>query len=429
MFHSAIPRNGGIAFFLLQVQRGKARQCIFPLRNRDAQNTPGEDAHMNIRTQLQKKKKRNFLLLSAASPHHGLQCLSLHCEKDSWDILGYQLMPYPQRIRDLHAAIVEEDTPSSFLETLAHLDKLLSQFYVDCSRELMGTIPRTYHKFHLGILHRLAIWNGTIRGPEPSAWDLSSGDPQLLADEFKVPIMTGFARRHILAGGEGLLPILAGNMRIADRTRGPLAVFLNLGKLAHLTVVDRPNRRVIMAENIGPGTLLLDAVANEAGHEQAFDRDGAGASKGKVDEECLSQLSTKKGIARWLVGEEQSRMVYEILATPRLRSLQLNDKLATVSALTARLLSSAYWESCRNVEKPAAVWVSGGGAHNLALLDFLGRYFSPVPMQTIDAIGVPVDALVPVALGLSIDAWIGNYAAHRAVRDRMPTGRPGRWVV
>jgi 1,6-anhydro-N-acetylmuramate kinase len=57
------------------------------------------------------------------------------------------------------------------------------------------------------------------------------------------------------------------------------------------------------------------------------------------------------------------------------------------------------------VENPGTIWVSGGGANNLTLLDFLSTYFAPLPVRRIDEMGVPAEFFVPLALGLTVDAF------------------------
>jgi anhydro-N-acetylmuramic acid kinase len=313
---------------------------------------------------------------------------------------------------------------SDCLGNLAWLDRRVSHFFAECLSILLAQLPRTQAKPDLVVLNRLNLWTGTLRDQGNKLWGIDLGDPQVVATHLKLPVLTDFVRHDILRGGVGIPPTLAGDLKLARRIDG-VAVFLNLGVSAHLTVVEPNARRPLVAEDIGPGTSLINIVARHAGCKEGFDRDGEGAGSGTANAECLERLVESDWLQK-MAQHRPAEYAPSLIGRTCLAHLSDLDRLATVTALTARQIAGAYKQLYSLKGKPRAVWVSGGGAKNRALMEYLAGYFSPVDVKNVGELGIPPDSRIPLSLGLTVLAYldgdgVGSDAA--STDDEVPLGK------
>ena len=133
-------------------------------------------------------------------------------------------------------------------------------------------------------LHGQTVWHE----PPLVSWQL--GEPAVLAERFGRPVVNNFRSRDVAAGGQGAPLVPAADVLLFGATDGP-RVLLNIGGMANVTYV---GRRAIddgaMAFDTGPGTVLVDAVARLVDPALPYDRDGALASRGAVNEAEVTRL-------------------------------------------------------------------------------------------------------------------------------------------
>ncbi|MGP1309013.1 MAG: anhydro-N-acetylmuramic acid kinase, partial [Phycisphaerales bacterium] len=128
---------------------------------------------------------------------------------------------------------------------------------------------------------------------------------------------------------------------------------------------------------------LLNAAARLALHEP-FDRGGAAAQRGspsgRAVESFAAALDTQRAAGRSLgSGDELAGML-----RTHGEGLAPNDLLASVCAAVARVIAGAVREHA-----PDAVYLAGGSALNGALAAALRADLSPIPVEPLDALGVP----------------------------------------
>ena len=82
------------------------------------------------------------------------------------------------------------------------------------------------------------------------------------------------------------------------------------------------------------------------------------------------------------------------------------DKLATITAFTARTAYEFFRAEYKDDTPPEAIILSGGGANNAALIKCLTTYFVHTPLITIEDLGIPLEMRVPFAMGLTVDAYL-----------------------
>ncbi len=372
-----------------------------------------------------KKKRRRIIVLSAASVHTGMQCLYIDVQKTAWRIIDYQCIPYPQK---LNAALTgAEQNSSGQIAKLALIDRLFSTFFIECTNTLLQPLPRAERKPDLFVLNRMQLWKKAPEGLADSIWNYSPGDPQPLAGAFKIPVIYDFVRNDILRGGVGSLPLQAGDCILA-RQAGPIAAFINIGLSSRLTLIDNERSTTLVDSDTGPGACLINRAAKEAGCESGFDRDGSAAARGEVNTDCLEALANNEWFGIRDKKEASLEMMSSLYNEQCLRTLSPIDRLATVTALTARTISNYYYAQSVPDPKPAAFYCSGGGANNLLLMEFLSAYFSPTPVKSVEELGIPAEGRIPLSLGLTVQLALENQHARRIGNPKASGAPLGKWI-
>jgi anhydro-N-acetylmuramic acid kinase len=220
------------------------------------------------------------------------------------------------------------------------------------------------------ILHRPA---------ERRTWQI--GDGALLARRLGVEVVADFRSADVAAGGEGapLAPLF--HAALAAPLPKPLAV-LNIGGVANVTWIGEGE--AMLAFDTGPGNALIDDWVGRHTGAKA-DIEGALARAGQPSATHL---------ARFLENPFFDQPPPKSLDRDDFREfipegLSLEDGAATLTEMTAAAVEAG----SRHFPAPARRWlVTGGGRHNPALMDALGRHLG-VPVRPVEAVGWDGDAL------------------------------------
>jgi anhydro-N-acetylmuramic acid kinase len=353
-----------------------------------------------------KIKHRRILAISAGGEGSGIHCLYYTNHNDGWEIISRTVVPYSGRM----ASLIESCSRQALLVAdLAWLDGKITQLCIEGAKNVLAAAPRALRKPHLVAFNQLTIFKGLTGENAPiQRWNLSLGDPQLLADTLELPVFSDFLRFHFYTKGAGMSPFLAGDMLMAGRFTGT-ALFLNIGLLSHMTVLDCARGRCLLDSDTGPGTCLINRCAREINLPEGFDRDGERAAAGSVDVPALDALATSPWFLTAAPKEASIELFDPLLQKSGVMTLSPDDKLATITALTARTAYDFFRTELKDEPMPEAIVISGGGANNSALIGYFASYFSHVPIMTSEELGIPFEMRMPLAMGLTVDAFLrGN---------------------
>ncbi len=226
---------------------------------------------------------------------------------------------------------------------------------------------------------------------------LQLGDPSTIAEHTGVRVVADFRRRDVAAGGHGapLLPGLhAALLHSADEDRA----VLNLGGIANLTLL--PAHGDVRGFDTGPANGLMDAWCLRHRGE-AFDRDGAFAREGKVDDALLSRLLDDPWFAApppKSTGRDQFHLPW--VASKFAGCESPADVQATLLALTVRTIVDALHASQPQTKRVIAC---GGGVHNPVLMTALADALPGCIVESTDAHGIDPDFVE--AMGF---AWLAR---------------------
>jgi anhydro-N-acetylmuramic acid kinase len=321
------------------------------------------------------------------------------------DILAFKTYDYtPEMKEELFQLFTPE---SSTVDRITHMNFLLGELFAEAALRLMvdhdidpGGVDAIGS--HGQTIHHLPRLRGAHGFKVRST--LQIGEPAIIAERTGVPVVADFRKADVAGGGEGapLTPYLDYILhRSPDRSR----VLQNIGGIANLTYLPAgAELGDVVAFDTGPGNMVIDAVARRLASEP-FDRDGGLAEKGEADRELLEiflghsyfAMSPPKTTGREEFGEPYAS---EFMRRCRERGLRLEDTLATATALTVESMARAYEELLPEGAVIDEVYLSGGGARNLFLVESLRGRLEPVPVGLSDDLGIPGDAKEAVLMAV-----------------------------
>jgi anhydro-N-acetylmuramic acid kinase len=277
-------------------------------------------------------------------------------------------LPYPQEFRERLRAVLGGEGP------VGEVEEELTRLHAEAVEHFLCENPRTEVDlvgFHgHTILHRPA---------ERRTWQI--GDGALLARRLGLDVVADFRSADVAAGGQGapLAPLY--HAALAAALPKPIAV-LNIGGVANVTWIGGPEE--ILAFDTGPGNALVDDwVRRHTG--AAADLDGALSRAGAVSAAHVENFLTNPFFDRPPPKSLDRDDFREALPT----GLSLEDGAATLTEMTAAAIAAG----TRHFPAPVARWlVTGGGRHNPALMEALGRCFH-LAVGSVEAVGWHGDAL------------------------------------
>jgi len=202
-----------------------------------------------------------------------------------------------------------------------------------------------------------------------------------------VDVVCDFRSNDVKQGGQGAPLVPLYHQAVATKLTKPLAI-LNLGGVANISWLGHENE--LLAFDTGPGNALLDDyISLHLGEKQ--DTGGKLSLSGNVDQGSLITLLEHP---YFLKKAPKSLDRNEFDWTPVSR-LSIADGATTLCAFTAEAVA----RSIQIIPEPPEIWlVTGGGRHNLAMMQELKNRLD-APVKSVDDIGWKGDFLEAQAFG------------------------------
>jgi len=288
----------------------------------------------------------------------------------------------------LHVAAAETVAP----ERMLRLDQALGECYAATVLELLAGAGCAPQEVDAIGMHGQTVRHVPRAEGAGQALTLQLGSAAVLAERTGIAVVSDFRSRDTAAGGEGA-PLVPRVDWWLFRSPRESRVLLNLGGMANVTYLPRGGEvGDLVGFDTGPGNVLLDALVAIMSPGESFDEGGRRAGRGRVADALLEELIQDPFFAQpppRSTGRERFGASYATALRGRGLALGLSDDdlLATAVALTAESVARGVREHLlpRGVD---AVYASGGGVRNATLMQALADRLRPVPISSIDALGV-----------------------------------------
>lgn len=204
-----------------------------------------------------------------------------------------------------------------------------------------------------------------------------------LAARLRIRVAFDFRAADVAQGGQGapLAPVFHRALATAAGFVEPV-IFVNIGGVANLTFV-APGQEPVACDT-GPGNALIDDLMLKR-RGLPFDRDGATAFAGKVDQAALDKLLAD----RFFTLPPPKSLDRNDFSAAAVESLETKDAAATLTAFTAAAIARALPHLPAS---PSHAIICGGGARNKALMRELAERL-PCPAVPAEAFGWSSEAI------------------------------------
>lgn len=218
----------------------------------------------------------------------------------------------------------------------------------------------------------------TIRHRPEHGFTLQIGDPNIITEITKIPVISDFRRRDMAAGGQGAPLVPAFHQAIFQHS-SIHRVILNLGGIANVSLLPAGRPEDVYGFDTGPANILMDAWCERyTGHP--YDENGNWAAYGHPIRGLLERLQAHEYFSKEppkSTGREDFNIDWldDQLADWRNDELEYDELedtpenvQATLLKLTTRAIKKAIYRSDLDTGE---VYVCGGGAYNSHLLEQL----------------------------------------------------------
>jgi anhydro-N-acetylmuramic acid kinase len=324
--------------------------------------------------------------------------------RGSWyafSLLRSRTVPFAPPLRERLLAALPPNEPSP--RAVALLDAELGRAFGEAVREVTDISVPDYTASH-GL---------TLYHDGASHTSVQIGDPFVMRDRIGATVITDFRRGDCAAGGQGapLVPYVDALLFTSDHEE---TIALNIGGIANLTIVPAgapPGE--VRAWDCGPGNMLIDAFVRErTGGVEQCDRDGQYARAGRVHATLLEGMLADPYFAKAppkSTGREYFGAAFLARHRGDIDALSVEDGCAVLSALTVACVAR---DILMYASENARVVISGGGAHNVALTEPLGKRLGRRRLQPIDELGINGDMKEAIAFAvLGYETLRGRAAA------------------
>lgn len=340
-------------------------------------------------------------------------------------LIASTTVPYPTSVRQELFALFEQHPP--VLKRLTILHRVIGELFAEAAHLVCQKAGIPLASLFVIGSHGQTVWHQPEPDPSlplavPST--LQIGSPAVIALRTGVPVVSDFRQADIAAGGQGA-PLVPYFDWVTLRDTARARAVQNIGGIANVTYLP-PGGGLdnVLAFDTGPGTMVIDGLVQLLTDGTArFDRDGALAAAGRVDERLLAQLledpylqcPPPKTTGRERYGLPfaqrlltQAGVPVGVLADPT-SSVAMRqhacDLVATATAFTAHSIALAYRRWLPPVDE---IILCGGGSRNPVLVDHLRDLLSPVTVRLADEFGIDADAKEAMAFALlAHDACFG----------------------
>jgi anhydro-N-acetylmuramic acid kinase len=325
---------------------------------------------------------------------------------------------YPNALRNVVLRVMEGGPMSA--GDMSRLNWRLGQLYADA-------VQTTATKFRVRLdlvgchgqtVHHEPNARRTYGAPVRSTWQL--GEPAVLAERLRCPVISDLRPADLAAGGQGapLVPMLDLCLFRSPRVS---RVLQNVGGIGNLTALPTACATdQVLAFDTGPGNMVIDGCMT-ALFDKKYDRGGAVARRGLVLQEVVDRVLREKYFAATppkSCGREEFGAAFceRFIAMCREAGGSDADCVATATGLTVASVLDGYKRfvmphleaNAKGGVGPGRVefCVAGGGVKNRTLMAMFREGFRElgVRVRPLSELGVPAQAKEAMAFALLV--WL-----------------------
>ncbi|MCS7076081.1 MAG: anhydro-N-acetylmuramic acid kinase [Bacteroidia bacterium] len=221
------------------------------------------------------------------------------------------------------------------------------------------------------IIDFVASHGHTVLHNPKQGYTLQIGNPADIAAIIGVPVVADFRRLDVALKGNGAPLVPCGEKYLFNSIKYP--IFLNLGGIANFSFHPQYSKEVIASDLVFVNIAINDLT--QQFFNTTYDKNGHIAQQGKIISELFQELeqwhfllqSPPKSLGR----EQYEKEIKPILES--YFSFEIENVLHTYYHFVAKTIAKSIKELTK-VDLGQQVFVTGGGAHNVFLMDCIQNY-------------------------------------------------------
>lgn len=383
--------------------------------------------HIQALAEMAARPYRNIIGLMSGTSLDGLDIaycrLYDYGKETKVEVLAFATMPYASDTKDKIKQVFAQDRVD--LPYLALLNEWIGTYHGQLVNEFVATNNIDKNQIDIIASHGQTVMHVPKHRhayKDMANATLQIGDGDHLAYQTGIITMSDFRQKHIAAGGEGA-PLAVYGDYLMFTEKGENRVMLNIGGISNFTYLpSNGDATMVFVTDTGPGNTLMDAYMKKYFNTN-FDQDGQVASQGMVQPELLKSILNHPFFALELPKTTGPELFNLSLVEQALRDsncLHINhfDIMATLNKLTAVTIANAI--KIGLPKQDLQIFVSGGGAHNVLLMDNLQSELPEYNFQRIDSLGLNGDAKEAVLFALLANECIGGKTVEFNIQNKIP---------
>ena len=366
--------------------------------------------------QLTQKREKKVIGLMSGTSVDGVDAALVeirgHGLETQVELLAFHPHPFEATVRDRIFDLFQPET--SRVDEICQMNFLIGEVFADAALSVIYDAKLEVGEIDLIGSHGQTVYHlPPQRGAQYIPSTLQLGESAVIAYRTGIPTIANFRVADLAAGGQGapLVPYVDFLLfRQTDRT----VALQNIGGISNVTLIPAGAAGSdVLASDTGPGNMIIDSVMEIlTDGEEKYDNAGQLAAQGSVCESLLEEwlehpfISARppKTTGREAFGRQFADQAIQQAQNQNLASA---DLVATLTAFAAQTIFDYYRRFLFPHSSVDAIYISGGGSHNLTLMQHLKTLFQPIPLLPIDSIGVSSDAKEAIAF-----AVLANEAVH-----------------
>ncbi|MGV3585369.1 MAG: anhydro-N-acetylmuramic acid kinase [Adhaeribacter sp.] len=385
--------------------------------------------------QISKKNKRVIIGLMSGTSLDGLDIALCAVEGSGLNtqlkLLQFNTVPYADELKQNIKNIFSKRQVD--LEQVCILNAYLGSFHADLILETLQQWNIRPAEVDLIASHGQTIYHAPAALHGLPGWPnatLQIGDGDHLAVKTGIITVSDFRQKHIAAGGEGAPLAVYGDYLLFSQ-KGQDRIMLNIGGIANFTYLlgDLDAKRVFSTD-VGPGNTIMDAYMQHQFRNTYYDKDGELAASGTYNQELVAALLNNEFFRQSFpktTGPELFNLEYLKTAqrTANCQDLSAADVMASLNRFSAVGIATAIQRTIK--AGTGAIFMSGGGMHNLLLRQNLQELLPQFSLSPLTELGVNPDAKEAVLFAVLANECIANQSLDLDFGNlKIPTVRLGK---
>ncbi len=388
--------------------------------------------------QLSKKPSRKIIGLMSGTSLDGLDVALCEIkgsgESTVVSVLNFKTVDYDDDIKNQIRQVFAKKTID--FQHLALLNEWIGSLHAQMILSCLSLWKIQPNQVDLIASHGQTVMHApkALHGQEKfSNATLQIGDGDHIAVTTGIITLSDFRQKHIAAGGEGAPLAVYGDYFIFGQL-GENRIMLNMGGIANFTYLPASMQaESVFVTDTGTGNTLIDAYTRLNFPNLAFDKDAHIASRGSVSQSLLAALKADSFFKQDFpktTGPELFSLDYLRAAQQQSQSesLAVQDVLATLTRFSAETIAQAISECASKTNLAVTeftIYMSGGGAHNPLLVNWL-KQLLPCKFLRTDDLGIAGDAKEAVLFAILANETVAGGRSDFGTRRGIPSVSMGK---